>query len=68
MIGARRELRRYQEVWLLPGVQRHTVASTASSPNGATGKLYIAATDHRPDRAGDGGMLWSNTVIVSGGM
>ena len=30
---------------------------------------HIAVTDHRPDPAGDGGLLWSNTVIVtSGGM
>ena len=25
---------------------------------------HIAVTDHRPDRAGDGGLLWSNTVVV----
>ena len=25
----------------------------------------IAVTDHRPDPAGDGGLLWSNTVIVA---
>jgi hypothetical protein len=30
---------------------------------------HIAATDHRPDPDGNGGLLWSNTVIVaSGGM
>jgi hypothetical protein len=37
-------------------------------PSGATGKFYIAATDHRPDAEGACGRLWSNTVIVSGGM
>jgi hypothetical protein len=26
---------------------------------------HIAVTDHRPDPAGDGGLLWSNTVIVT---
>jgi hypothetical protein len=26
---------------------------------------HIAVTDNRPDPAGDGGMLWSNTVIVT---
>ena len=31
-----------------------------------TGRITV--TDHRPDPAGDGSMLWSNTVIVSGGM
>jgi hypothetical protein len=25
---------------------------------------HIAVTDHRPDPAGDGDLLWSNTVIV----
>jgi hypothetical protein len=30
-------------------------------PNGAPGKLYIAATDHRPDAGGACGRLWSNT-------
>ena len=25
----------------------------------------IAVTDHRPDPDGDGGVLWSNTVIVT---
>jgi hypothetical protein len=30
-------------------------------PNGATRKLYIAATDHRPDPEGACGRLWSNT-------
>jgi hypothetical protein len=25
---------------------------------------HIAVTDHRPEPAGDGGLLWSNTVIV----
>jgi hypothetical protein len=28
-----------------------------------TGQLTV--TDHRPDPAGDGGLLWSNTVIVT---
>jgi hypothetical protein len=26
---------------------------------------HIAVTDHRPDPAGDCGVLWSNTVIVT---
>jgi hypothetical protein len=26
---------------------------------------HIAVTDHRPDPAGDGGLLWSNTVIIT---
>jgi hypothetical protein len=26
---------------------------------------HITVTDHRPDPDGDGGLLWSNTVIVS---
>jgi hypothetical protein len=26
---------------------------------------YIAVTDHRPDPASEGGLLWSNTVIVT---
>ncbi|MGO9507932.1 MAG: hypothetical protein ACLPXZ_11520 [Mycobacterium sp.] len=26
---------------------------------------HITVTDHRPDPAGDGGLLWSNTVIVA---
>ncbi len=26
---------------------------------------HIAVTDHRPNPAGDGGRLWSNTVIVA---
>ena len=26
---------------------------------------HIAVTDHRPDPDGDGGLLWSNTVIVT---
>ena len=32
---------------------------------GVTGTLHIAVTDHRPDPDGDGGLLWSNTVIVT---
>ncbi len=28
---------------------------------------YVAVTDNRPDPAGDGGLLWSNTVIVTEG-
>jgi hypothetical protein len=34
------------------------------SPNGVTGKLYIAATDHRPDPDGACGRLWSNTCSL----
>jgi hypothetical protein len=30
-------------------------------PDGATGTLYIAATDHRPDPDGACRRLWSNT-------
>ena len=26
---------------------------------------HISVTDHRPDPFGDGGLLWSNTVIVT---
>ena len=26
---------------------------------------HITVTDHRPDPHGDGGLLWSNTVIVA---
>jgi hypothetical protein len=33
-------------------------------PNGVTGKLYIAATDHRPDPDGACGRLWSNTCSL----
>jgi len=33
-------------------------------PNGATGKLYIAATDHRPDPDGACGQRWSNTCTL----
>jgi hypothetical protein len=32
--------------------------------NGATGKFYIAATDHRPDAEGACGRLWSNTYTL----
>ena len=32
--------------------------------NGVTGKLYIAATDHRPDPDGACGRLWSNTCSL----
>jgi hypothetical protein len=32
-----------------------------------SGVGYIALTDHRPDPDGDGGLLWSNTVIVTPG-
>jgi hypothetical protein len=35
-------------------------------PNGVTGKLYSAATDHRPDPAGACGRLWSNTCSLFG--
>ena len=31
----------------------------------ATETGHIAATDHRPDPDCDGGLLWSNTVIVT---
>ena len=34
-------------------------------PNSVTGKLYIAATDHRRDPAGKCGRLWSNTCSLS---
>jgi len=30
-------------------------------PTSATGTLYVAATDHRPDPEGACGRLWSNT-------
>ena len=33
-------------------------------PNGVTGKLYIAATDHRPDAGAACGRLWSNTCTL----
>jgi hypothetical protein len=33
-------------------------------PNGGTGKLYLAATDHRPDAEGASGRLWSNTYTL----
>jgi hypothetical protein len=33
-------------------------------PNGVTGKLYIAATDHRPDPGGACGRLWRNTCSL----
>jgi hypothetical protein len=33
-------------------------------PNGVTGKVYIAATDHRPDPDGACGRLWSNTCSL----
>ena len=33
-------------------------------PNGVTGKLYIAATDHRPDPDGACGRRWSNTCTL----
>ena len=33
-------------------------------PGGVTGKLYIAATDHRPDADGACGRLWSNTYTL----
>jgi hypothetical protein len=36
-------------------------------PNGATGRLSIVATDHRPDPGGGCGRLWSNicTLVVA---
>jgi hypothetical protein len=30
-----------------------------------TETVHISVTDHRLDPAGDGGVLWSNTIIVS---
>ena len=33
-------------------------------PDSVTGKLYIAATDHRPDPKGACGRLWSNTYTL----
>ena len=33
-------------------------------PNGVTGKLHIAATDHRRDPQGACGRLWSNTCSL----
>src|SRR5271155_4205461 len=33
-------------------------------PNGVTGKLYIVATDHRPDPDDACGRLWSNTCTL----
>ena len=33
-------------------------------PKGVAGKLYIAATDHRPDPEGACGRLWSNTYTL----
>ena len=41
----------------------------AALPETAVTKTgHITVTDHRRDPDGDGGLLWSNTVIVSGGM
>jgi hypothetical protein len=39
--------------------------SAALPETSITGTGHIAVTDHRPDPAGDGGLLWSNTVIVA---
>ncbi len=33
-------------------------------PTAATDILHVTITDHRSDPVGDGGLLWSNTVIV----
>jgi hypothetical protein len=33
-------------------------------PDSATGTVYIAATDHRPDAGGACGRLWSNTYTL----
>lgn len=33
-------------------------------PDGLAGTLQIAATDHRPDRDGACGLLWSNTCTL----
>jgi hypothetical protein len=39
---------------------------SAPLPEIAVTKIgHIAVTDHRPDPHGDGGLLWSNTVIVT---
>jgi hypothetical protein len=41
---------------------------SAPLPETAVSKAgHIAVTDHRPDPHGDGGLLWSNTVIVTPG-
>jgi len=39
---------------------------SAALPEAAVSEaVHIAVTDSRPDPAGDGGLLWSNTVIVT---
>jgi len=39
--------------------------SAALPETAVTETGHIAVTDHRPDPDGDGGVLWSNTVIVT---
>jgi hypothetical protein len=39
--------------------------SVALPETAVTETGHIAVTDHRPDPAGEGGLLWSNTVIVT---
>jgi hypothetical protein len=42
---------------------RHLSAPLPETAVTETG--HISVTDQRPDPAGDGGLLWSNTVIVT---
>jgi hypothetical protein len=42
------------------GALRAPLPETAVTETG-----HITVTDHRPDPAGDGDLLWSNTVIVA---
>ena len=44
-------------------VDGYLSAALLDSP--ITETVHIAVTDSRPDPAGDGGLLWSNTVIVT---
>jgi hypothetical protein len=39
--------------------------SAALPESAVTETGHIAVTDHRPDPDGDGGLLWTNTVIVT---
>ena|SRR5271157_2537394 len=39
--------------------------SAALPETAVTQTGHISVTDHRPDPAGDGGLLWSNTVIAT---
>jgi hypothetical protein len=43
----------------------HGCMSAAPPETAIIETLQLAVTDRRPDPAGDGGLLWSNTVIVS---